>query len=202
MSENIIQDKFTEWTADKNALEARIAVFNYIRDIPYGILPELRDPVTGPVRMLEINVGSCVPKHFLLANFFEKLKIPVKYVTYLFSWNDFKVKYLPDLLKIVKAMPIGTHLACKAYINGKWVLVDATFESALQKRGFPVTENWDGVSNTKNAVKPIKEIIHETLEDRLKYIAECKKSWSPAQVHAYEEFPPLLNSWLSFLRRQ
>lgn len=202
MREDIILKKFNEWTAGKNALGARISVFNHIRDISYGILPELRDPVSGPARMLELRVGSCVPKHFLMFRLFEKLEIPVKYATYLFTWDDPKIKYPPDLLKIVKDMPQGTHLACQAYLNDRWVLVDATFENALKKYGFPVTESWDGVSDTKNAVKPIREIVHESLEERIEYVTGFKKSWNEVQTRAYEAFPPVLNKWLSSLRRK
>ena len=202
MSDKIIEDKFAEWTEGLEPVKARVSVFEHIRDIPYALIPELRDFNTGPAGILKICKGSCIPKHFLLGMFFEKLGIPVKYVTYLFTWDDPAIKYPPDLRKIVKYLPIGTHLACKAYIQDRWVLVDATWDSLVKKAGFPVNENWDGFSNTKNAVKHIKEIIHDSAEDRIKYAAEYRKTWAEDEISAYEKFPVIFNAWLEVLRKQ
>jgi len=201
MPDGIIPVQFSEWTAHLGPKEARISVYNHIRDIPYAIVPELRDPALGPAGMLELGKGSCIPKHFLLGMLFQKLGIPVKYCTYLYSWDDPRIKYPPDLRNIVKELPMGTHLACRAYIEGQWVLIDATWDSGLKKAGFPVNEAWDGVHPTKNAVRPTQEIIHETVEDRVKYTAEAKKSWTEAQARAYEKFPAVFNAWLEACRR-
>jgi hypothetical protein len=72
-------------------------------------------------------------------------------------------------LKLVNEMPMGYHLACKAYINEKWVLVDATWDLPLKRLGFPLNESWDGVSNTLNAVKPEEEITHENEGGKMEY---------------------------------
>ncbi len=189
-----------EWTAGLGQKEARISVYNHLRDIPYMIVLELRDPVAGPAGILKQFKGSCIPKHFLLGILFEKLNIPIEYVTYLFSWDDPGVKYPSTLREIVRVMPIGTHLACKAYIEDKWILIDATWDVSLKKAGFPVNERWDGISNTKNAVKPMKEIIHDSVEDRIKYTAQHRSLWTDAEIQAHEKFPPLFNAWLDSLR--
>ena len=110
------------------------------------------------------------------------------------------MKYPPDLRKIVKAMPTGTHLACKAYIEGKWILIDATWDVSLKRAGFPVNEKWDGISDTKNAVKPIIEIIHDSIDDRVRYAAQHRSLWTDAEIQAYERFPSLFNAWLDSLR--
>jgi hypothetical protein len=198
---DIILDKFIEWTEKLSPKEARISVYYKVRDISYAIVPELRDPVTGPVGIFNVEKGSCVPKHFLLGMLFEKLNIPIKYATYLFVWDDPSIKYPPDLRKIIKQLPVGTHLACQAYIEGRWVLIDATWDPLLKKAGFPVNMSWDGISNTKNAVKSVKEIIHDTLEDRVKYAAEHRQLWTDAEARAYEKLPPVLNAWLETLRK-
>ncbi|MFB3919892.1 MAG: hypothetical protein ACE14U_07490 [Candidatus Velamenicoccus archaeovorus] len=201
MPDDIIPAKFSQWTAHLDSKEARISVYDHIRDIPYAIVPELRDPALGPAGMLELGKGSCIPKHFLLGMFFQKLGIPVRYCTYLYSWDDPRIKYPPDLRSIVKELPMGTHLACRAHVEGQWVLIDATWDSGLKKAGFPVNEDWDGLRPTKNAVKPVREIIHETVEDRVKYTAEAKKSWTEAQMRAYEKFPAVYNKWLEIFRK-
>jgi hypothetical protein len=201
MPDDIILAAFAKWTENLGPQEARISVYNHIRDIPYAIIPELRDPALGPAGMLELGKGSCIPKHFLLGMLFQRLDIPVKYCTYLYSWADPRIKYPPELRNIVKELPMGTHLACRAHIEGQWVLIDATWDSALKKAGFPVNEAWDGVHPTKNAVRPTQEIIHETVEGRVKYTTEAKKSWTDAEARAHEEFPAVFNAWLEVCRK-
>lgn len=200
MPEDIILKTFAEWTTNLSPKEARISIYNHIRDIPYAIVAELRDPATGPSGMLNLRKGSCVPKHFLLGMLLEKLNIPVRYVTSLFSWDDPRVKYPAELRSVVKLLPIGTHLTCQAFIEGLWVLLDATWDNKLKKCGFPVNENWDGVSPTKNAVQPVKEIIHDSVEDRVRYASEFRKTWTDDQIQAYDKFPQILNAWLDSCR--
>ena len=200
MEEDIITAKFNEWTRGKDPRAARIAVFEHIRDIPYAIVPSLRDPVAGPLGLLKLCKGSCVPKHFLLADMFGRLGINIKYATYRFSWDDPIIKYPPDLRALTKKMPITGHLACKAMIDNKLVLVDATFDMPLKRAGYPVNENWDGVDGTKNAVTVIKEIVHESLEERLEYDTAMRNAFTAEEKAAYDEFIQKLNSWLEEIR--
>jgi len=196
----MINVKFKEWTKGLDPVGSRISVFEHIRDIPYAIVPELRDPVTGPAGMLKLNKGSCVPKHFLLGSLFTKMEIPVKYASYLFDWNDKKVKYTLPLRTLTEKMPVTAHLACKAYINNRWILVDATWDISLKKYGFPVNEKWDGVSDCRNAVTPVKEIIHDTLDDRVLYSDEQRKSYTEEEKAAYGNFTAQFNNWLASIR--
>ena len=154
---DVVAEIFMEWTQGKSPKEARISVFEHIRDIPYAIVPELRDPKVGAKKMLEINKGGCQPKHYLLGLYFGKLGIPVKYVTYNFHWDDPVIKYPADLARVIKELPAAYHLAVKAQIEGKWVLVDASWDKPLAKLGLPVNDSWDGVSNTRNAVVPVSD---------------------------------------------
>lgn len=198
--EAIITKKFDEWTADKDPRTARISVFEHIRDIPYAIIPELRDPVAGPPGMLKMNKGACGPKHYLLALMFGKLNIPVKYATYLFYWDDPSVKYPPDIRELARKMPLTGHLACKAFINGKWVLVDATWDKPVKAAGFPVNEVWDGVSGTRNAVTAIKETVHDSLDHRIKYDAGIRGAFTDEEKAVYAKFIEKLNPWLAKIR--
>lgn len=200
MSGDLITEKFDLWTKGLDEKSARISVYENIRDIPYALVAELRDPHTGPCGLLKLNRGSCVPKHFLLALMFERLKIPVKYASYLFKWDDPGIKYPGDLRLLTRRMPVTAHLACKAEIEGRWILLDATWDTPLKKVGFPVNGKWDGVSETHNAVTPIKEIIHSSLEERVAFSAEHRKSYTRDESEAYEEFTKKLNPWLESLR--
>jgi hypothetical protein len=104
-------------------------------------------------------------------------------------------------MKLADGMPNGYHLACKAYINGGWILVDATWDLPLKKLGFPVNESWDGVSDTLNAVKPEQEIIHENDGERLEYIR--KRGWrllTEKEKALSLRFFDELNEWLQGAR--
>jgi hypothetical protein len=46
MTSSVVDRKFREWTQGKEALAARVAVFERIRDIPYAIVPEISDAQT------------------------------------------------------------------------------------------------------------------------------------------------------------
>jgi hypothetical protein len=134
---DIVKDKFREWVWGKSPKEARIAIFNKIRDIPYAVIPELNDPKQY-VKILELNRGSCTPKHFLLRERYRKLGLQVLYVVYSYRWDEFENLYPPELRKLASEMPIGSHLACKVDIEGKLVLVDATLDPSLAIVGLPV----------------------------------------------------------------
>jgi len=200
MQEKIILERFAEWTKGKDAKESRIAVFERIRDIPYAIIPAFRDPVAGPAGMICENKGACGPKHYLLAQMFEMLGIPVKYATCSFYWNDPTINYPPELRRLTEKMPLTGHLACKAKIRDKWVLIDATWDMPLKKAGYPVNESWDGVSDTKCAVTYVKETVHESLKERLSFDASIRNAFSQEEKDTYAEFIPKLNAWLDEIR--
>lgn len=201
MNTAILDKKFLEWTKDLEPEAARISVFNHIRNIPYAIVPELRDPEVGTSGILELNKGSCQPKHFLLAAFFDRLNIPVKYVSYSFKWQDQPLKFPDNFKEVLNGLPLSYHLSCKAYIEYKWVLVDATYDPALKIAGFPVNEEWNGLDDTKNAVIPIEEIIHESLNERVTYEFTQKSRYNESEKLLSGEFVEKLNLWLENIRK-
>ncbi len=202
MDEKIIWQKVKEWIENLPAQEARISVFNQIRDIPYYLVPQIADPYEWAASILETHKASCSPKHYLLGLFFGKLGIPIKYTTYPFKWDKQPIKYTEEIKKLAQGSPIGYHVACKACINNKWILIDATWDIALKKAGFPVNDNWDGSSDTLNSVIPIEEIIHESLEERLNYVKEKKKLFSEEEKATYAQFIEKFNAWMESLRRE
>lgn len=201
MPDKIIWERFNQWTKDLEPQAARVSVFEHIRDIPYAIMPQLRDPDLGPAQMLKINRGSCQPKHYLLGLFFTKLDIPVKYVTYPFRWVNLPLNYPETLKNIVQELPLAYHLACEVCIDTKWVLVDATWDIALKKANFAVNEKWDGLSDTLNAVIPQEEIFHKSARKRWDYETQKRKSYTEKEKNIYVEFIEKLNRWLEDLRR-
>jgi hypothetical protein len=124
----------------------------------------------------------------------------VKFVTYPFKWLDPRIKYPPEIKKIVEKLPTTYHLACKANINSRWVLIDATWDPPLEKAGFPVNAGWDGMGDTMNAVATIEEILHENLQERIAYEAARKSLYTEDEKALYEKFIPRLNAWLDEVR--
>ena len=189
---DVIETRFREWTQGKNPREARIAIFNHIRDIPYAVIPELND-VRNYVKMLELNRGSCTPKHFLLCTMFQKLGLPVLYVVYRYRWNEFEDLYPLKLRKLVKEMPQGSHLACRVDIEGKLVLVDATLDPALSIVGLPVNKAWDGVSDTLLPVQPLGE-------EQVYHPSEADLIEAQGLTEVTRSFYNGLNAWMELLR--
>jgi len=186
----IVEHKFNEWTKGKNLKDARIGIYEGIRDVPYAVIPELIDP-ENYINILRFNSGSCTPKHFLLCNMYERLGISVLYAVYPFRWDELEIDYPPNLKKLAEAMPTNYHLACKVDIDGKLVLVDGTVDMALEKLGLPVNKDWDGFSNTLLPIKPLDEQIYYPSEAKL-----ISPSFDRKSLAFYKEF----NSWLEGVR--
>jgi len=202
MPEENILKAFNSWVDGLSPEKARISVFNHVRDIPYYLVPQIEDPLAWAESILHTSKASCSPKHYLLGFLFSRMGIPLDYATYPFKWGEQLIKYPEKIRKLAEASPIGYHVACKAKIEEKWVLIDATWDSALKKSGFPVNDNWDGISNTMNSVVPIEEVIHSSLQHRLDYVKEKKKLFSEEERATYAEFIKEFNLWLESLRRQ
>lgn len=158
-----------------------IELYKKTQKIPYYCLKD-RDPDL----LLKKNKGSCSEKHLFLGKEFEKLGIPVKYLLIKFDWNDLPIP--KEIIRKKENGPVGWHLVLKIKSSNKWLYIDATWDQKLKRAGFPVTESWNGRSNTKFAFPP-KEIIK-------------LKRKPPKQVKRYEnqEFYKALNKWLELQR--
>lgn len=201
LKQDFLIKTFDEWTAGLNSPEDRISVFEKIRDIPYGLVPKPKDPLARPAGMLEKNRGSCSPKHFLLGMFFERLGIPVQYASCRFLWSDLKLPYPEHLKEMLPGLPFEYHLICRAFINNRWILLDATWDPPLAKGGFLVNKKWDGVSDTQNAISSLKEVSHNNLEERIDYLKQKRGLYTGKERELYQKFMIGFNSWLENIRK-
>ena len=160
----ILDDKFRQWTQGKDPIQARISVYEKVRDIPYAVLPDLID-AERYVDILKLGRGSCTPKHFLLGNMFQRLGLLVLYAVYPFRWGE-RAEVLDDypqqLRELSRELPMSHHLACKVEIDRKLVLVDATLDPPLANAELPVNQKWDGFSDTLLPMTPCgeEEVFH------------------------------------------
>jgi len=197
---DIITERFDEWTGGLAPEKGRIRIFERIRDIPFAIVPEFFSLEKGPAGMLAENRGFCVSKHFLLGMMCRKTGIPVRYCTCSFRWSELEVDYPADLRKLTQALPVTYHLTCRAFIGGRWVLVDATWDPGLKKAGFPVNEKWDGKSDTGNAVNPLEEFISEDAVEGEKIFKEKTASYDLQEKLRLSRFSGKFNRWLEKVR--
>jgi hypothetical protein len=187
----LIEDTFNQWAQGKSTIEARVSIYEKIRDIPYAVIPKLIDSERY-VEILRVKRGSCTPKHFLLCAMYQKLGMTVLYTVYPFRWDELEVDYPPRLRTLAEAVPTSYHLTCKVDIDGRLVLVDATLDPALKRLGLPVNESWDGKSNTLLPMKPCgEEQLYHSSEAYLRAQPDEKS------LAFYKE----LNLWLEELRK-
>jgi len=191
-----IDREFREWVDGKSPVQARVAVFEKIRDIPYAVIPELIDS-RRYVDILKMGRGSCTPKHFLLAEMFRRLGLLTLFTVYPFRWgerSEILDNYPRRLKELADSQPIGYHLACKVEIGGRLVLVDATLDAPLSKLPLmPVNLEWDGFSDTMLPMNPTGEsITFHPLEARV---------MKPVVNEKALEFYTFLNQCMEEVRR-
>lgn len=191
--EDLISQRFRDWTEGKDQVKARISVFEGIRDIPYAVTLETQDSQKGPEEMLKLHGGSCQPKHYLLGEMFTRLGITIFYVVYQFRWDELGIDYPPNLRELSRKMPVSHHLACRARIEDELVLVDATCDLPLERIGMPVNRNWDGFANLVLPLHPLgdEEIFH---------VSERLPLDPPFFSEIESEFFMNLNEWLEEVR--
>jgi hypothetical protein len=192
-----ILQKFREWTGRPG--DKAVNVFDAVRDIPFAVEPEQYSRENGPAGMLNINMGFCVPKHYLLGEMYRELGIKIKYCVCPFRWADLAM-LSPAIHKAAKALPVTHHLMCKAFIKGKWIAVDATWDAPLAVAGFPVNSPWDGKTDTINAVKPIEEHVISTDAECAKLLKDSMDVYSLSEKLALTRFSVDLNKWLANVR--
>jgi hypothetical protein len=179
----------------KDAVQARISIYENVRDIPYAVLPELNSP-DNFADILTLGRGSCTPKHLLLSDMFQRLGLMVLFAVYPFYWSDSSevmVGNLEPIREMAEALPMSHHLACRVDIDGRLVLVDAALDLPLEKSGLVINHHWDGFSDTLLPMTPCGE----------------EQLYHPSEVHLMEarsgqqwlEFYAVLNSCLEKVRQ-
>jgi hypothetical protein len=171
----------------KEKLEKIKLFCDLVREIPYKRIGSL-----DPQDMVKAGKGSCTPKHIFLATYLKKLDIPVKFLVIPFFYKKLRVKYPKDKIDIVNKMPIAYHTALKARLDGKWIILDVTWNSNLKKKGFIVNDIWNEKSDMKLGVVP-EEIIEKDIDPR-KFEKEESKKYTEDELLARKKFYKLLDS--------
>lgn len=226
----LVNENYLEWTQGLDTRQSMISVFEHIRDIPYSLAVPMTNPKTSPEEMLRLGKGYCGPKHYLLAEMYQRLGLDVVFATFPFIWNDPDLKYPPELRLLSTGLPVAHHLACRVRIDDRWVLVDATWDRLLKGGGFPVNVNWDGRADMRCAVKPLQSPVrtafcrtatnepcrnprdvrfnpldgeqdHGAAEDHIRYDREKTRIRTQEEIERIHRFYPEFDAWLETVRK-
>lgn len=193
-SPRVITENLTEGMED---VEARRKLFEFVRDFPYEITHY--DPSREGRGLYDHEQGDCRHKRDALFMLFQALGLEVRKVAVPFDWKDLPI---PEKILAIREKS-GTkafHSGMEVKLGGKWVYVDPTWDIGLKAAGFPVNENWDGVSPTKDATfGQCQKISHEeygTMDDLYKRF----KVQYPLKEEN-EAFVAALNEWIERVRK-
>ena len=201
MDKNILDTYFNLWTKERTEEEKIINIFSKIQKIPYKIIPAIANHKTGPEGLLLRGKGSCEPKHFLLGLFYERLGLKVEYITHAFHWSHIKIKYPRKIKELTLKMPEEYHLCIRTKIKDKTVIVDATWDEALENIGVPVIKNWNPQEDTYCGVPSLKETVHISQEERALFVQNERKKFSLEARKTSKIFIVAFNKWLDEIRK-
>jgi hypothetical protein len=164
-------------------------LFEKVQKIPYQVCQfDKNDYHLKEVVNTAIKQGDCRHKSRLLYNLLQQNIFDAEKIKVVFDWKDLPIP--KEILGILKSGTRWSHDSLKVKINERlWVDVDCTWNLELGEKGFPVTEDWDGASHTK-------QITTGKLES---YPAEDFKK-EEHDIHIDKEealaFADALNKWL------
>lgn len=144
-----------------------IELFEKVQRIPYRVCRYSEDEIDENLQR-----GDCRHKHFLLKRLLEQEGFEAREVKVIFNWKDLPIP--ETILRILKSGTIWDHNSLKVKIGKRWVKVDCTWNPELKKKGFPVTENWDGISDTKQITEGKLEFFDKKdyIKDKIKVSKE------------------------------
>jgi hypothetical protein len=163
------------------ALQQRIACFEFIRDIPFHIGLNGRDPSY-----------NCVTKCDMLATMLSSLDLKSRQILCTFDWTETSLP--PDILALPRD-PGETHLFLQVYIPEirEWVNCDPPWNKQLKKAKFPIAK-WDGLGHTTLAVKP--HIIYSPKDTVRLMDDENDPNFAAKHMRKHRLFYKAINAWL------
>ncbi len=122
--------------------ENLVKTFGMVQKIPYRVCRFDENEINKYLKY-----GDCRHKSHLLFMLLKNEGFEIKKIKVIFDWKDLPIpKHALSILK--KSGTKWLHDSLKVKVNNKWLKVDCTWNSELEKIGFPVTKEWDGKSDT------------------------------------------------------
>lgn len=165
---------------NKNLVEA----FREIRDIPYRI----------PLSAHETD-DCCSGKANRLMRVCKEAGIEVRYRVCSFQWSDLG---LPDALQQIPHENDCTHVYLEMLIEDHWVVVDPTWDCALE--GLLPVSTWNGETDTVIGV-PVRDVF--SLEESLRIMNESNvDKVIEDDLKKNGAFYKAFNEWLELYRNR
>jgi transglutaminase-like putative cysteine protease len=196
MNDDPIRAAYEEWTRGRDAVAARIALFERVRDLAYEY-PASRNPV----EVLQRRAGSCSGKHYLLGELFRRQGLPVRHMMCTHRFNDSPLPFpghMQDLLRKNEILDVHDYL--QIAVDGEWIDIDATWPLGLRDFGLPATDDWDGKSPMVLTVIPDEQI--EVHGDPAKTKEEQLSKLTPRQRTLRKQFLEALSQWVTELQAE
>ena len=167
----------------ENKLKSKILVelFKKVQKIPYQISKFVKEEINENIKR-----GDCRHKSELLFQLLNKNNFEAKKLKVVFNWQDLPI---PEemLSSLKKSGTVWDHDSLTVKINNEWIKVDCTWNPELRSKGFPITEYWDGKSDTLQITKGKLQFYEAD-----KY--EKKTKIDKEEAH---KFADELNKWLT-----
>ena len=130
-----------------------VKIFKKVQKIHYKVCKFNKNELNE-----NIPYGDCRHKSELLKQLLEKEGFEVKKLKVLFNWKDLPLP--KEILSILKESDsIWAHDSISVKMGRKWIKIDCKWPIELKSKGFPVTENWNGISDTEQVTRGKIEII-------------------------------------------
>lgn len=166
-------------------IDERIRLFKMVRDIPYYIA--VNDGEQG---------YECVTKPEILSRLLRSIGLKTRDIVCYFKWDDLG---LPKNILNVPHDDPETHGYIEVFIpeTNKWVKTDPNWDGRLEHSKLSIAD-WDGLTDTKLAVIPIKTLSPEesTVFNSQDIGAEREK-----YMERNRKFFIALNKWLQSIRK-
>jgi hypothetical protein len=177
---------------NNDALDA-VTVFNAVRNLPY-----LSTGDRSLAGILSRRAGSCSSKHILLAALLQELDIraQVELVLGDFATPFRNAKNIPPML--MEAAHTGirdVHNIVRAEINGRRVILDATWHDAMKSFAMRVNHDWSGQGDTVVAVDVFQFL--GVAADPAAAKASIIESWPEAEQRSRRQFLESVNDWVA-----
>src|SRR3989344_1064546 len=122
-------------------------IFHKVQKIPYKVCRFDEAEIDESLKC-----GDCRHKTYLLKKFLEEMGIEVRITMVIFNWADLP---LPNsILGILKKSgTLFPHKIVEMKRGDNWIKLDCGWDPDLKNAGFPVTEEWDGKTDTKQITR-------------------------------------------------
>ena len=137
------------------------AIYVYVRDLPYDILESFRYLAAGQrsaSAVLEHGVAFCMGKASSFVALSRAAGVPARiaFQTLESPEKEFLSPEVRALWGGRRGRPLTWHSLGEAFLNGRWIKLDATIEApAAARLGKPYTQEFDGTTDIHTVEGPI-----------------------------------------------